>query len=223
MLPGKLAMAKPINRLLLCGLLLCGAYLSALIGHSRRDALRLATFGTSLTAGNLWQSDLKDRLTECLQLRIEVLNRGKSGATSGWGAQNAARVIAVRPNVVVVEFAINDAFNPYAISLEKSYQDTVSIVNALRNGLPAAKIWLMTTNPAFTSDRPHLADYYAQYRSLASALDVGLIDLFPIWLTALAADGGERLMPDRLHPTREGYREVAISPMARHITNGRCN
>jgi hypothetical protein len=27
----------------------------------------------------------------------------------------------------------------------------------------------------------------------------------------LAADAGERLLPDHLHPTREAYREVAIS------------
>jgi lysophospholipase L1-like esterase len=216
-------MAKPMGRLLLCGLLICGAYLSARIGQSRGDTFRVATFGTSLTAGNLWQSDLKDKLADCLQRRIEVLNRGKSGMASGWGTENVGRVIAAHPNVVVIEFAINDAFHPYAISLEKSYQDTISIVNGLRNGLPAVKILLMTTNPTFTPDRPNLADYYAQYRRLASDLNVGLVDLFPAWTAALAADAGERLMPDHVHPTREGYREVAISPMASHITDGKCN
>jgi hypothetical protein len=83
-------MAKPMGRLLLCGLLICGAYLSARIGQSRGDTFRVATFGTSLTAGNLWQSDLKDKLADCLQRRIEVLNRGKSG----WHRAGAQRTSA---------------------------------------------------------------------------------------------------------------------------------
>ncbi len=216
-------MAKPKGRLLLCALLVYAACFSTVIGRSQGDLFRVVTFGTSLTSENLWQPDLRDKLAHCLQGRIEVLNRGKSGMASPWGAEKVRRVIASRPNAVIIEFAINDAFQPYGISLEESYRNTIHIVNALRKDLPAARIWLMTTNPTFEPDRPNLADYYGQYRRVASELDVGLIDLFPAWAAAMAADAGERLMPDHLHPTQEGYREVSISRIARQITDGKCS
>src|SRR5262245_44703188 len=89
-------------------------------------------YGTSLTADGLWQPQLQQRLTQCLHRPVRVLNFGKGGTASSWGKENVQSVIAARPDVGLIEFAINDAYKPYAISLEQSYDNTRAIVHEIR-------------------------------------------------------------------------------------------
>ena len=51
---------------------------------------------------------------------------------------------------------------------------------------------------------------------------MGIVDLHPIWLDALAGTRWRRLMPDKLHPTRDAYKQVALGPLARAVSAGAC-
>jgi acyl-CoA thioesterase I len=190
---------------------------------SAKETLVVATYGTSLTADGLWQSQLQQRLAQCLQRPVRVLNFGKGGTTSSWGMENVQSVIAARPDVVLIEFAINDAYKPHGISLAQSYDSTRAIVDELRRTLADAKIFLWTTNPTKETTRPDLALYYQQYERLAKDLGVGIIDLYPRWLDALAGTRWRRLMPDKVHPTQHAYKQVALGPITRAVSGGACD
>lgn len=148
-------------------------------------------YGTSLTAMTRW-SDL---------LGADVVNTAQSSMDSAWGLANVQpRVIDQHPAQVVIEFAMNDAYAPYGMTLAESAATTTAIVRAIEAAQPDVQIWLMTTNEpwgAGAAARPDLDAYYAQYRTLAHDLGVGLIDLQPVW----AARSATADAPDGVHPS----------------------
>lgn len=193
------------------------------LAFGMNSTLVIATFGTSLTADGLWQPEVQQRLAHCLRRPVTVLNFGKGGTASSWGKANVQSVIAAHPDIVLIEFAINDAYAPYKISLEESYGNTMVIVREIQRTLPDAKIFLWTTNPTMEPARPDLARYYRQYEQLARDLGIGLIDPFPTWANAFSRMRWRRLMPDRVHPTRAAYREIALTPITRALSGGACD
>jgi acyl-CoA thioesterase-1 len=203
-----------------CLVMLAVLYSSAAFA---KETLVVATYGTSLTAGGLWQPQLQQRLAQCLHRPVRVLNFGKGGTASSWGKENVQPIIAARTDVVLIEFAINDAYKPHGISLEQSYDNTRAIVHEIRGALDNAKIFLWTTNPTKETTRPDVALYYRQYERLANDLGVGMIDLYPVWLEALAGTRWRRLMPDKVHPTTYAYKQVALGPLMRAVSAGACD
>jgi lysophospholipase L1-like esterase len=81
----------------------------------------------------------------------------------------------------------------------------------------------MDDQPHEGTTRPDVALYYRQYERLAKDLGVGMIDLYPIWLEALAGTRWRRLMPDKVHPTQDAYQRVALGPTARAVSAGACD
>ncbi|SMC34431.1 Lysophospholipase L1 [Fulvimarina manganoxydans] len=192
------------------GLIIVGALMGqpALAGNSAADHL-VVTLGTSLTAADPdpqknWQVALEKGLEERLGEPVTVVNKGISGGSSQDGIQYVLDdAVALHPEVVTIEYAMNDAYSPYDISLEESEANIRHIVEAFRSADPDVDIFLMTMNPIVpgtphAADRPNLDAYYDLRRRLAndSDLDVHLIDVTPNWGDATYAK-----MPDGLHPS----------------------
>lgn len=157
--------------------------------------------GTSLTARPGWADRLAAALAPCLPAAPEVTRIAEPGAGSAWGLAQAGRVAAARPDLVLVEFAINDADIFDGVSLASAAAQHRALAAALRAAHPAPVLGLMTTGPATGPrgwTRPRLAAHYAQYRGLAAELGTGLLDLYPRW-RALAPDA-RGLDADGLHP-----------------------
>lgn len=188
-----------------------------------RSGQRVVTFGTSLTVGGLWQGQLRDHLNRCTPVPTRILIHGKSGEASDWGIKNLHRVIRERPDVVVIEFAINDASQARNVSLRDSRANTIGMIEALRTNLPRVRVILMTTNHAIDDpSRTNLSEYYAQYLMIARELAVEVIDLHPAWRRATDTGGWQRLIPDKLHPAKEAYDKVAIPAIAEVILGRPC-
>ena len=67
-------------------------------------------YGTSLTQAGAWTRFLTEELTAKFPGQVTARNSGGPGMHSGWGLRNVdERVIAHKPDVVFIEFAINDA------------------------------------------------------------------------------------------------------------------
>ena len=62
------------------------------------------------------------------------------------------------------------------------------------------------------SDRPEVAAYFQGYREVAQARGLILVDHYPNWLKIMTNDLPlfDRLVPDRIHPQAEGYRQVLL-------------
>jgi len=164
--------------------------------------LRITVLGTSLTALYDWPARLEAALAACLDQPVRITVIARPGATIAWGADQVAMVAASAPNLVLVEFAINDADLRGGLSPAAAAQRHRDLVVGLRAAIaPAPRIVLMTMNPARGPRgwmRPRLAAHYAGYVDLARTADLGLVDLYSRWLALpVEARGLER---DGLHP-----------------------
>lgn len=175
--------------------------------------LKVVAFGTSLTAKNDWPAALAPRLETCRGAPVEILEIARPGAGSDWGETQLEEVIAAAPDLVLMEFAINDADIRDGQSPAAARATHDRILEALRTALPEARILLLTMNHASGLRglaRPWLATHYAQYRDLAEAHGTGLLDLYPRWR---AAPPEIRTLADGLHPSDAQVRAVLMDPL----------
>lgn len=184
--------------------------------------LRIVVLGTSLTERARWPQELGRALSACSGREVAVLPVAKGGAGSEWGRGQVDRVVAAAPDLVLIEFSINDADLCDGVSLARARDNHSAILDALAAARPSAQPVLMTMSPAFGLRgwlRPWRSDHEAQYRQMAAERDIGLIDLVPVWTRALAeAPAGPRdLMPDGLHPRPEAVTAVALPLMRLQI------
>ena len=122
-------------------------------------------------------------------------------------------MIAAAPDLVLMEFAINDADMRDGVPLAVARAQHDAILARLSQALPDTQVLLMTMSPAHGLRgwmRPLLARHYAQYRDLAEAHGAGLLDLYPRWL---AAPPAVRRFGDGLHPGNEAVRAVLLEPL----------
>jgi acyl-CoA thioesterase I len=173
--------------------------------------------GTSLTAGDPWPDLVVERLQACVTHPLRAQRIAEGGVTSGWGLSQIEAAIAAAPDLVLLEFAINDADLRRGLSLSDSRDNHRALLARLKEGLPEARIVLMTTNPATGLRRllrPRLADYYALYRDLAAEMDVGLIDLYPRWLALPRAAQG---LTDGVHPAPDSAASVIVPVVTAYL------
>lgn len=188
----------------------------------------VVAYGTSLTAGGQWVSDLQTWLNERHPGQVTVINSGMGGKASNTGlAELDARVIAHKPDVVFLEFAINDASTykeggiDYGISLERSRANLNQLIDRIRQANPSVEIILQTMNPPWdatngnqsASRRPQLADYYEGYRKVAAERGLLLIDHYAAWSQLQKTNRAtyERYIPDGVHPAPEGSTAITFA------------
>lgn len=174
--------------------------------------LRIIAFGTSLTARSFWPERLATALAACLDHPVTVERIAKPGAGSDWALGQVGRVLEAKPDIVVIEFAINDADLFDGLSRDSSYARHLELIGRLAGGPAAPALLLMTTNPVAwgwrSLQRPRLADYYLSYRALAAETGSGLADLWPRW-GAVGGDGS--------HPDPEAEAAIALPVLGRLI------
>jgi lysophospholipase L1-like esterase len=188
----------------------------------------IVILGTSLTKRYNWPTRLSRRLTGCLEKPVRVIPVARGGATSRWGAGQLARVVAPAPDVVLVEFAVNDADLRRGLSLTESARLHRHILRKLSERVPKAQVVLMSMSPAWGIKRllrPWLVQYYALYPDLATESGAGFIDLFRRWMAYPARAGA---FPDGVHPTDKATAEVTVPALLDYILaaqtpgNGQC-
>lgn len=181
-------------------------------------AQTVVTYGTSLTEAGAWVPMLQAWFDEHHKGRVTVVNGAKSGQNSAWGLANVQKqVVDKHPDLVFVEFAINDSVLRFNITPAQARTNLDGILTAIRAGNPRVEIVLMTMNAAIDTDgksngtnRPKLADYYANYTACAAAQKLPLVDNYPAWL-ALAEHDSKKFVsyaPDGLHPNATGLKAI---------------
>lgn len=177
------------------------------------DMPRVAILGTSLSAYGSWPDAVEGALTACVKRPVAMEVHAKGGATSAFGLAQADAVAASRPDIVLIEFAINDADLRRLTSIRRSLETHRAIISRLRSDLPQARLLLMTTNGTYGVKsllRPFLPRYDAQYRFLADDEGVGLIDLSPAWDSYVRDAGWHMALPDGVHPTGAAQSAVTV-------------
>ena len=174
------------------------------------DTLRVMFLGTSLSAA-LPVQELEARIKACRGADTIVSVIAAGGQTSPWGALQLDRVIATRPDIVFVEFTINDADLRRDVSLADSERAHRDILEGLRRALPNADIVLLRLNRAYGLRallRPRQARYDALLPRLAEETNAGHFDLRPQWSQA-----GRSLLPDGIHPSAQAVKDISLPPL----------
>jgi lysophospholipase L1-like esterase len=183
--------------------------------------IRIVALGTSLTRNALWPDDLARALTVCSGRPVLVTRIAEVGENSAWGLTQVQAVAAMKPDLVLIEFAINDADLRDGQSLDAALDAHQQLLDALAAEAPAARPVLMTMNRAFGLRgllRPWLRAHDAQYRRLAAERHIGLIDLAPLWAAAPGTgQDGALLLPDGLHPTDAAVAHVAFPTLVTEL------
>lgn len=208
--------------LTLAALTAAGASLAG--GAAGGDRLRIAAFGTSLTAHGNWPDKLAERLSACTGAPASMTRIAQAGASTRWALTAVPEVVAARPDVVLIEFAHNDAALNRPISRSASAANIATILTRLREALPAARVYVMGMNPVSGlrgALRPSLDSFIDAQRAIAEKHGARFVDHRPLW-AALRPDERDRAIPDGLHPTDEAATLTMVPILARLIGGANC-
>lgn len=183
-------------------------------GLAKKDlTVSMLALGTSLTANYQWPRELEDALARCLGAKVNLENAARVGANSGQAVMQFTSRRLKNPDLVLIEFATNDADYFDGVDLATSRSNHASLFKLIRDSSPRSTLVLMTMGPAFGLRgwvRPSLADYYGMYRDLAASHDVMLIEFASVWERRLVESASRELFPDGLHPTQSVASQVIL-------------
>ena len=152
---------------------------------------------------------------------------GKGGRWSTWGVQNLEdSVLKKQPDVVMIEFAMNDASYLNETSVELAQLNLQYMVDRIKLFDPDCEIILQIMNMAIGKSatyRPNLEAYYDMVREIAQKEDLLLIDHYPNWENILT--NGEdyflKFVPDGLHPNKIASVEMIAPYIFERLKEGR--
>jgi lysophospholipase L1-like esterase len=206
------------------------------------EHLKLAAIGTSLTdkswnKGTGWFEQTGDWLNglSCSG-KVTLANRAVCGSASKTDAsktdsQDGLRQLDVvlakdNPDVVIIEFGMNDAYLQYEISKQASRDNLQSMIDQIRAWAARqnqgkgknVEIVVQAMNNCVgvhAEQRPDLAQYYQGYREVAKAnKDVLFIDNYGKWLALYNSQpdhaAWKSYVPDGIHPNADGARAIIV-------------
>lgn len=186
----------------------------------------VVVYGTSLTAGGAWVSQLSSSLNAAYPGQLTWVNSGQSGKASNTGvASLSSAVLAKNPDAVFIEFGMNDAFTAYLpsdvdydITPAESKANLNAMIDSIMAQNPDAQIILQTMNPSWdapngngsVTKRPQLAQYYEGYREVAADRGLLLVDNNAAWvkLQQNAPTQFQSYVADGAHPNAPGYAQL---------------
>jgi lysophospholipase L1-like esterase len=192
------------------------------------DQVTIVTLGTSLTGGTWrWVDVMKEWLDNDFAGLVTIHNLGVGASASSHppgssGLDKVKQAAALKPDAAFIEFAVNDAYLPYGISVEDAKRNLNTMIDALLAANPRVEIILQTMNVVVdehATRRPRLGDYVEMYREVARERGVRLVDHYPNWQKLLDSgrDKFMALVPDGIHPQRAGYREILLPALKENL------
>ena len=183
------------------------------------ESLRAVVYGTSLSAHGAWVPQVARSIDRKFPGQIEWINSSGSGKNSDWGLKHLNdRVLVHRPDLVFLEFSINDAVARLRCPVPRAEANLREMISRLRDANPRVQIVLQTTNPVFrrplghSGYRPRLEDYSQSVRRVAHEMRTMLADQEREWHEVLEGEPGRltTLVPDGLHPNSLGSETVTV-------------
>ncbi len=201
---------------------------------ARGEPQKVVAYGTSLTFGWLWPAQMQDWLTNTYSGQLTLINSGMSGLNSKDGTNYLdSKVLVYKPDAVLIEFAMNDAFTNYAdtsfnLSVAQARSNLETMINRILTNRADTEIILQTMNTVWDSTntasvsatmRPFLANYYQMYRDVAAARGLLLIDHEPNWRSVQTNAPGTfaNYVYDGTHPVTNGYAAVMMPLLKRKL------
>jgi acyl-CoA thioesterase I len=170
----------------------------------------LICFGDSITAGHGLEQgqsypDYLEHDLTAAGYHYRVLNRGTSGATTGDAVANLPGIVALHPEVVVVEFGGNDGLRGLPLDITRRNLDQVL------TALQAAQIKILlagiTLPPNYGQD--YIQSFQQVFQTLATRHHVAFVPM--IYKNLIHVPG--TIQDDGIHPTAKGSAILASTLM----------
>jgi lysophospholipase L1-like esterase len=200
-------------RFWIAALLLWSVVANLWAGGGESGRYNMLALGTSLTTRYSWPQLLAEQLGRCLGTTIQMEVLARAG-------ENSSRAIAQfeirkhrRPDIVLVEYATNDADLLDGISLVDSRINHARLLMRIHDESPKSIIVLMMMSPAFGVRgwlRPQLNEYYEMYRGFDDTKQTISVDIRIAWQSFLRGPSAQGSFPDGLHPTEVATNRVLI-------------
>jgi lysophospholipase L1-like esterase len=181
------------------------------------QAVRIVALGDSLTYGWMAEKGYIDFLQALLKERypaaaVSFLNRGIPGDTARGGLERLnEQVIEQKPDLVFVQFGLNDAFCGCP---PVQYAATVSrIIERLCNESSAEILLLTSVALADPRENEIALKYYAELERLSREQCVPIARVHAFWQEKTGGDFKGLVQADLVHPTAAGYRLMAEAIM----------
>jgi len=183
------------------------------------EPLRIIALGDSLTQGWMVRKGYLDFMAEMLERRfpdctVSILNRGIPGDTAEGGLFRLREdVLDDDPDLVFIQFALNDAFTGVPPA---QFKNTVrTIVDHIRTDT-GAEILLVTSVPIMHQDVDFMAEnFYSRLSELSTEENIPIALVHQYWKKKMAQGTDIRTLVqmDMVHPNVEGYRLMAEAIM----------
>lgn len=174
--------------------------------HAAGPQKVLVCFGDSITAGygldqdKSYPADLGS-LLDSRGYRYKVINEGVSGNTTKDAVVRVKTIVALHPEVVVVEFGGNDGLRGLPLDVTRQNLDTVL------STLEAAKIRVLlvgiTLPPNYGAE--YIRTFNALYRDAANKYHVALMPMIYDHIYTVPGT----IQQDGIHPTVKGSQLIA--------------
>ncbi|MEM7235843.1 MAG: GDSL-type esterase/lipase family protein, partial [Planctomycetota bacterium] len=180
-------------------------------------AQKIVTYGTSLTSGGAWVKQFDGELQARFPGLVTVTNSGRGGMWSRWGVENlVSRVIAKKPDTLLIEFGINDAYHPYKTTVTQARANLGNMIDRVLDAKADTEIVLMTMNPPIDNHlkvRGDIKRYYEMYRDVAKERGLKIVDHEPNWARVIEHNRNSfrDIVPDGIHPAADGC-EILTTP-----------
>jgi acyl-CoA thioesterase I len=187
------------------------------------ESQKIVVFGTSLTKVGAWVDQFQAVLEQQFPGKAKVVNGAQGGANSKWGCKALEeKVLIHKPDVVFIEFAINDAVAKRKVSVSQARENLNDMVDRILKLNSACEIILMTMNVPVGHTglmRPEIEAYYQMYRDVAAERTFQLIDHYVSWKKLLKEDPQlyVNLVPDLIHPVYEGALKVILPKLTEEL------
>jgi acyl-CoA thioesterase-1 len=179
--------------------------------------VRIAALGDSLTYGWMVEKGYVDFLQDMLQVRypaatILFINRGIPGDTAEGGLRRLKEhIIDETPDLVLVQFALNDAFIGCPVA---EYERNISLIIDRLGKETAAEMLLLTSVALADPHEDALAlRYYDCLEQIAQNHSLPLARVHAYWKEMTGGSFDGLLQADGVHPTAAGYRLMAEAIM----------
>ena len=163
-------------------------------------------YGDSITAGyglapGQAYTDALQRSLLVHGIHAKILNRGTSGATTKDAAAGLQSILALHPDVVIVEFGGNDGLR--GLPLDNTRHNLDQVLNALEAAHIKVLLAGITLPPNYGTD--YIRQFEEIFRSLAAKHHTAFV---PMLYKDLVHQPGT-IQPDGIHPTAKGSQIIA--------------
>ena len=192
--------------------------LKTLSENKKGKALLIAALGDSLTYGWMVSKGYPDFLEEMIKSRypesgVKILNLGVPGDTAEDGLRRIVEVIRDKPDLVMIQFALNDAFSGH--TPERFKRNIESIILRIKQDTDAA-ILLLTSVPVMYSPEDKIAEkFYDRIKECGSGYNIPVVCVHEYWKKKITegVQFSSLLQGDGIHPLENGYRLMAEAVM----------